>query len=62
MEILIAALKLAPLVIQVGEDFAAFITEVETASQRDGGPTEADWAALHDREVALRGRLATDPS
>lgn len=62
MEILIAALKLAPLVIQAGEDFAAFISEVETASQRDGGPTEDDWAALHDREAALRGRLSVGPS
>jgi hypothetical protein len=57
MEILLAALKLAPLVIQAGEDFASFVGLVEDASKRADGPTDEDWAALHQLESGLRARL-----
>jgi hypothetical protein len=58
----LAALKLAPTVIAVGENFLAFENEVEAASTKDGGPTDADWDALHAREAALRAKLNTDPA
>jgi len=57
MDIVLAALKLAPLVIQAGQDFAAFVARVEAAASRTDGPTNADWDALHALEAELRARL-----
>jgi hypothetical protein len=53
MGFLATALKLAPLVIQAGQELVPFVEwalGVEKA-----GATDADWASLHAKEAALRG-------
>lgn len=52
-----AAMTLAPLVIQAGEDIAPFAAAVYQAIVRGGEPTADDWAALKAREDALRAKL-----
>jgi hypothetical protein len=51
------ALKLAPAIIQAGEDIGSFAKTVYTAINSGSDPTDADWQALKDKEVELRNAL-----
>lgn len=52
MEYLLAAIKLAPLIVQAGMDITAYVEEITAVNHTD--PTQADWDNLKAREDAAR--------
>lgn len=58
--LLTTALTLAPQIISAGMDIEAFIAKMITAATQDGGPTQADWDALHAAEDQARAALNKD--
>jgi hypothetical protein len=57
MEYVMLAMEL----VKLGAEVAPLAQQVLSAVSKPGGPTDADWAALHDIETALRARLAAEP-
>jgi hypothetical protein len=58
MEFALAALQLAPLVVQTGEDIVEFVTWAVGVANEPDGPTDADWDALAQKEAAYRAQIA----
>jgi hypothetical protein len=61
MPFILAALQLTPLVVQAGEDIAAFVQWALAVYNSPSGPTDADWDALQAKEDALRTKLLGSP-
>ncbi len=58
LEFAIAAMQL----IKGGAEAITVADQALTAISQPGGPTQADWDALHATEAALRIRLMADPA
>jgi hypothetical protein len=54
---LAAALRLAPLIIQAGQDIVAFAMQVLAVLSKQGDPTPEEWDALTTKEAELRAVL-----
>lgn len=48
-------------IIRAGGEAITVASQAMEAMAQPGGPTQADWDALHAAEAALRIRLAADP-
>lgn len=45
-----AALQLAPLLIQLGEDLIPVAERIYAVATQSGDPTDEDWAFLHEQQ------------
>ncbi|MDA8230129.1 MAG: hypothetical protein M0006_02200 [Magnetospirillum sp.] len=54
---LLAALQLTPLVVQAGEDIAAFVEWAIKVYNSPTGPADADWDTLAAKETEIRATL-----
>ncbi len=58
MDFIIAALQLAPVIVEAGEDIGQFVEWAIGIYDSPTGPADADWDALNAKEASLRAKLA----